>query len=98
MKRLIAALLSVVGVVLLAWFALHFPWAAAGRAIERASLPLVLLVVAANLLSLVAKAAAWGVLLRRRARPGVRGPRAARYRRGDDRRRRGGFAGPLRGR
>lgn len=74
MKRLITALLGVVGVVLLVWFALRFPWAAAGRAIERASVPLVLFVVVANLLSLVAKAAAWGVLLRRGAKPGVRAP------------------------
>ncbi len=74
MTRLLTAVLSVAAVVLLAWFALHFPWAAAARAIERASLPLALCVVVANLLSLVAKAAAWGVLLRRRARPGSHAP------------------------
>jgi uncharacterized membrane protein YbhN (UPF0104 family) len=73
-KRVLTLLLGALGVSLLAWFAVHFPWGAAGRSIGRASLPLVVLVTMANLLSLAAKGAAWRVLLHRHARPGTSGP------------------------
>ena len=55
------------GLVLVAFavrFAMRFPWADAGRTLLEASLPLLLFATAVNLVSLVAKALAWHVLLR----------------------------------
>lgn len=60
-------LITAAGVAMLAYFAVRFPWSAAARSLEHASLPIVLAVVAVNLLSLLAKGGAWHVLLRRRA-------------------------------
>ena len=69
MKRVASLLLGAAGIALVGWFALHFPWAAAIRSAEGASLPLLGVAAAANLLSLVAKGAAWQLLLRRQAQP-----------------------------
>lgn len=69
MKRAGSVLLAAAGIALFGWFALRFPWAAALRSVESASLPLLGVVALANLLSLVAKGAAWHLLLRRTARP-----------------------------
>lgn len=69
MKRVGSVLLGVAGLALVGWFALHFPWMAAVRSAEGASLPLLGVVAVANLLSLVAKGAAWQLLLQRHARP-----------------------------
>jgi len=69
MKRAASALIAAAGIALVGWFALHFPWGAIVRSAEGASLPLLGVVAAANLLSLVAKGAAWQLLLRRHARP-----------------------------
>ena len=69
MRRAASVLLATTGIALLGWFALRFPWAAALRSVEAASLPLLGVVALANLVSLVAKGAAWQLLLRRHARP-----------------------------
>lgn len=63
--------LAAAGLALLGWFAVRFPWAAALRSVERASLPLLGVIAAANLLSLAAKGTAWQILLQRHARPQV---------------------------
>jgi len=46
-------------------FATRFPWLETGRVLAGASLPLLLLATVVNLVSLVAKASAWHLLLRR---------------------------------
>lgn len=69
MRRASSVLLAAAGLALLGWFAVRFPWAAALRSVEGASLTLLGVVAVANLLSLVAKGAAWQILLQRHARP-----------------------------
>ena len=69
MRRASSVLLAAAGFGLLAWFGARFPWSAAFRSVEAASLPLLGVVAVANLLSLAAKGAAWQVLLQRHARP-----------------------------
>jgi uncharacterized membrane protein YbhN (UPF0104 family) len=68
-RRASSVLLAAAGFGLLAWFGARFPWSAAFRSVEAASLPLLGVVAVANLLSLAAKGAAWQVLLQRHARP-----------------------------
>jgi uncharacterized membrane protein YbhN (UPF0104 family) len=68
-RRASSVLLATAGLALLGWFAARFPWAAALRSVEGASLPLLGAVAVANLLSLVAKGAGWQILLQRHARP-----------------------------
>ena len=46
-------------------FATRFPWAETGRVLANASVPLLLLATVVNILSLVAKAGGWHLLLRR---------------------------------
>lgn len=58
-------LLGAVLAVFAARFATRFPWAETGHVLAGASVPLLLLATVVNLVSLVAKAGAWHLLLRR---------------------------------
>lgn len=69
MRRAATFLAVAASLALLAWFAVHFPWASTLRTIARASVPWLVLAAIANLLSLVAKGAAWRKLLQHHAWP-----------------------------
>ena len=69
MRRALTLLVAAVSLGLLAYFAVHFPWAGTARVLARASVPWLLVAAAANLLSLAAKGYAWRNLLQHYARP-----------------------------
>jgi uncharacterized membrane protein YbhN (UPF0104 family) len=64
-RRWLTGLAVAVLLMLAVRFAARFPWAGTGRVLAAASVPLLVIATVVNLVSLVAKAGAWHLLLRR---------------------------------